>query len=158
LGVADYLHQQDTSFSKIPPYRQEPQLPLESILSVLAAYGASDDVTSNLASLHFDALTTDSNERSYLFLAQAVEVMRSLLRDGKALPGEVTDLFKRASPGWLYTMANYRSSTRHPATKRLPVSLHPEMDPQEQADFLHDADLLARYVVSERLRVPFVVR
>lgn len=145
-----------TSVSNASLYRREPTLPLKAILAALAAYRATDDLTLKIASLHFEAFTTESNEGPYLLLAQAVEVIRNLLV-GKPLPSPVTTHFKRSSPEWLYKMSNYRSNTRHPATKRPQVDLHPRMDLQEEADFLHDADVLARYVVSDRLGVPFVI-
>jgi len=160
--AADDWRLMTTPFSTGSLYRREPRLPLRSIVAALTAYQATDPITFTVASLHFEAFTTESARGPFLLLAQALEVIRNLMRGGPTgaglvIPDSVTARLTR-SLDWVFEISNTRSNTRHPATRRPAVSLHPEMGPSEQKDFLHDADLLARYVVSVRLGVPFVTR
>ena len=144
-----------TGVSSVSQHRRLPTLPLRAILTTLQAYRATDEVTYRLASLHFEALTTELADGPYLLLAQTVEVMRNLGIE-TTIPDDVRKLLNRGSPQWLREIANTRRSTRHPARRGASPGLHPEMSLEEESDFVYDADLLTRYVVSNRLGVPFV--
>ncbi len=143
------------------PYRQHPELPLRAIVSALTAYRQADDLTFALATFHFEALTTTSRGGPSLFFAHAVEIIRALLPgrgpDAKQsqLPPAVVGQLRRPL-NWLFGISNTRRSTRHPITKTPAVALHPDMAAEEESDFLHDADLLSRYVVATRLSLPTV--
>lgn len=145
-----------------PTHRTTPHLPLAASLEALRAFDMADEVTDKLSSFHLAALTTTEADVHFLLLAQGLEIARELLPGASAqekhqtLPeGLRTRLHHDIN--WLFGIANQRRQTRHSIDKRSGVTLKPSLSDEEEAVFVHDANLLLQYVVSVRLNIPFVV-
>lgn len=132
-----------------------PTFPLQRLITALNAYEALDEIMKELIDLHYEAPRSPSRRGSF-HLAKPLEIVRELLpgKNDKArersLPAEVRSALTHPL-SWLYEVSNERRETRHPVKKRGGLVLHPELRPEEYQDFLRDADLVIRSVISTAL-------
>lgn len=135
-----------------------PYYPLLPALRAREKYQTADPLTKALADLHYVALSSPLGEGRLFSFARALELARRILT-GK------DDATKEASlrlPGgslkrslhWLFDVANNRYNTRHVVNRRSAApALHAPMSGQELIDYQHDADLILRTLVCQRLQI-----
>jgi hypothetical protein len=133
-------------------------MPLEPALRALAAYRSTDATTRLLIALHTQAI--DQYDDAGLFLlAKALEACRALLpgrTDTQRLHGlpATAQQQLRTSLRWLMQIANSRLNIRHVVAHPNPIKLHPLLTTQERDDYRHDADIIIRSLVAQRLSIP----
>jgi hypothetical protein len=111
-----------------PSQRVAPTLPLKACIAVLSALADADDVTAQLTTYHFGAVTTVDPDLHLLLFAQRLEIARVVLPGNTkhskeaGLPAAVTS---RLSHGLdcLFEMSNQRRQTRHAIDKKGVVAL-----------------------------------
>jgi hypothetical protein len=129
---------------------------------VLKALEKSAEVTQQLCSYHFAALTTQETDMHFLLLAQGLEIARALLPGRSAadkengLPATVRKALSQPL-NWLFEMSQQRRQTRHAIDKRTNVSLKPSLTHDEELSFVHDANLILQFVASSQLSIPLVL-
>jgi hypothetical protein len=140
-----------------------PYLPLNRALTAVRSLRTADEVTRLLVDLHIASLRGRTGTTSMVFLAKALELIRALLpgrsdheRQRHLLPDAQADL--RRSLHWLYGIANQRVEVRHVVRDPTRLELHAKLTPEERRDYQFEGDLVARAVISERLRIPLVLR
>lgn len=145
-----------------PQVRSASALPLRSAVDVIWALARADDLTIQLSTYHFDAVTAMNPDRHLLLFAQAIEMGRALLpgkskaEQARLLPTGISTRLARGID-WLFEMSNQRRQTRHVIDKQVSIALKPDFDDQEQETFLHDAHLLIQYLVASRLSLPIMI-
>ena len=133
-------------------------MPLEPALRALVAYRSTDAATRLLIVLHAQAM--DQYDDAGLFLlAKALEMCRALLpgrTDAQRLRGlpATAQQQMRTSLRWLMEIANSRVNIRHVVAEPNPIKLHPLLTTKERDDYRHDADMIIRALVAQRLGIP----
>ena len=168
--VKDYFVQncrQPFAIVQIDPTRcmEMPCYPLSLALQAREAYKKADPVIQALADLHYTALKAQFGEGRLFSFAKALELARKILpgaddpkrEQSLALPkGSL-----KQSLHWLFDVANNRYNTRHVVRRDSPTpALQTRMSGQEIMDFQHDADLILRSLVCQKLQLatPNLVR
>jgi hypothetical protein len=149
------------SVNTFPDFRVVPTYPLQAVIAAVENADQLDEVSWTLIHYHLSALSSRDNDVRHFLLAKALEIARELIpgqddeKKEAGLPSNVRARLNKTFH-WLYDISNNRRETRHSITKRPALRLHPQLEPEEELDFLSDADTLLRYMASQLLGVPFV--
>ncbi len=134
-------------------------LPLRRALTILKGIVSSTDVLQQLAGYHYGALVTTDEELHFLLFAQAIDIVREMLRGRSAqdkegqLPRAVREQLHHPL-NHLFELCQQRRQTRHAIDKQQDLRLKPDLTHEEADAFQHDANLLISFVVTRELGVP----
>lgn len=134
-------------------------LPLSRLLAVRVACRSASPIIQELIGLHVASHRVERG--GAMMLAKALEVAgkyygatraaRNMGLQNEMIACGVAHQMKR-SVGWLFDTANTRFDIRHAIDKDAPgVALHPKLTPEELRDFDHDANLVIRAFVCQKL-------
>lgn len=143
-------------------YRSGDGFFLGKALQALKAYEAADALTRTLVHPHFEGMTSSTEDGPHFLYSKALEIIRAILSGRtdaarqRHLPPDIQARLKHGLP-WLMRMANNRLNTRHAIARGRGTTLHPQMTPREELDFLWEADTVIRTVISQRLGVEVLV-
>jgi hypothetical protein len=135
-----------------------PHMPLRNALRARDAYSHADADTKALIDLHFNAMKHPGSQPGLFLMAKAMELAKAMLpgrtpeEKQTALPFETAN-YLRQSVRWLGMIANKRFEIRHVVERG---SLLPTLDQAEGRDFKHDAELVVRALISDKLGIPLV--
>jgi hypothetical protein len=139
-----------------------PTFPLKDALEVVEALNTAPEATQALVDLHYAALKSVDHSGELFLLAKGWELGREFLGSDKkarnrAIPDHIKSGLKR-DLDWLSNVSNNRFDIRHVVQDKTTLDLHPKLTGIERSDFVHDADLILRTIVSQRIgKAPFVV-
>jgi hypothetical protein len=148
--------------SKNTMWQWLPRLPLETVLRGRQKFLAASDPIHSLIEHHYDAQTSTDSHTRLFSLSKGLEIVRAMLpgkndkAKGAGLNPEVVKSLKLGF-GELFNIANNRREIRHIIKDSASKALHPRMSQQENDSFNHDADVIIRTVVAEKLDLPIIL-
>ena len=116
-----------------------------------------------LVDIHHQALKSNRGESRLFLFAKALELARKLMpgrtdvEKQKSLHPDAQAKLKQ-SLHWLFNIANNRYEVRHVVVQVKPdATLHPKMTGKEILEFEHDAELVVKAVVFQRLNLKWPI-
>jgi len=139
-----------------------PYWPLKTAITVRDARASAREDILTLIDLHFFAHKVEDSYSSFLFLAKAMELAQALLpgktddKKEKSLPDEIRSKLKTSLHN-IMGLANTRYEMRHIVKEKQNCTLHERMNSFEINAYRHDADMLIRFVVCQKLAIPVMI-